>query len=155
MNYDEAFEKVIGHEGGYVNHPNDPGGETKYGISKRSYPDEDIAGMTLKRAKEIYKRDYWDKAKCRQLPHPLDFQVFDAGVNSGVKRAIRWLQAALPGVVVDGVIGPQTLTAARTYNAYKTSSAMLGERLEFMTRLGTWPSFGRGWSRRVADNLRV
>lgn len=155
MTFDQAFEHVIGHEGGYVNHPDDPGGETKFGISKRSYPDEDIAGMTLDRAKEIYKRDYWDKAKCGQLPHPLDFQVFDAAVNSGAAKAVRWLQQALPDVRIDGVIGPQTITAARAYNAYRTSSALLGLRLEFMTKLGTWPSFGRGWARRIAGNLRV
>ena len=81
MNFDAAFKRLIGHEGGYVNHPSDPGGATNFGISKRSYPGEDIAGMTLERAKTIYKRDFWGPAACDALPDAVRFDVFDMAVN--------------------------------------------------------------------------
>lgn len=155
MNWDDAFEKVIGHEGGYVNNPNDPGGETKYGISKRSYPDEDIAGMTLTRAKEIYKRDYWDKCRCDELPHPVDFYTFDAAVNSGCTRSIKWLQMAIPGCQVDGLIGPQTLRHLNVFNSWFIGARQIGHRLEWMTHLPTWEHFNKGWSRRLAGNLKL
>ena len=155
MNWDDAFEKVIGHEGGYVNNPNDPGGETKYGISKRSYPDEDIAGMTLTRAKEIYKRDYWDKCRCDELPHPVDFITFDAAVNSGCTRAAKWLQQAMTGVQVDGLIGRRTTAASHALNPYAVAARASGNRLRWMTGLSTWEHFGKGWARRIADNLRI
>lgn len=155
MNWDDAFEKVIGHEGGYVNNPNDPGGETKYGISKRSYPDEDIAQMTLTRAKEIYKRDYWDKCRCDDLPHPVDFNTFDAAVNSGCGRAIKWLQQAIPGVTIDGIIGEQTIRTVNVFNSWFIASRQTGIRLEWMTHLSTWKHFNKGWTRRLAANLRL
>lgn len=154
MTFDDAFEKLIGHEGGYGNHPDDPGGETKYGISKRSYPDEDIAGMTLNRAKEIYKKDYWDMCRCSDLPHPVDFIVFDAAVNSGVRRSVVFLQKAV-GAVADGYFGPDTMARVRSRTSHQVAAAASGERLEYMTSLYTWPTFGRGWARRIADNLRL
>ena len=106
MNFDQAFEWLIGHEGGYVNHPNDPGGETKYGISKRSYPGENIKEMTLVRAKDIYQRDYWWKAGCDLVPDCVKFDLFDTAVNAGPGTAIRMLQRAMrkrEKVVVDFV----------------------------------------------------
>lgn len=154
MTFEEAFDLVIGHEGGYVNHPDDPGGETKYGISKRSYPKEDIANLTLERARAIYREDFWEACGCDRLPHPVDFQVFDAAVNSGCRRASEWLQQAV-SAKQDGKIGPETLAAVRGMNPYAVSAAFLGRRLAFMTRLSTWPSFGRGWARRIAHNLEV
>ena len=84
MNFDAAFLKLLGHEGGYVNHKADPGGETNFGISKRSYPGEDIKGMTVERAKFIYHRDYWGPAGCDAVPDGLRFDLFDMAVNSGV-----------------------------------------------------------------------
>ncbi len=81
-------------EGGYVNDPQDPGGETKYGISKRAYPNEDIKNLTLDRAYELYKRDYWDKAGCSNYDFPLACSLFDASVNCGVKRALGWIEVA-------------------------------------------------------------
>ena len=154
MKFKRAFKLVIGHEGGYVNNPNDPGGETKYGISKRSYPDEDIAGMTLERAKEIYKRDYWDKVRGDELPGPVDFLTFDAAVNSGVGSAARWLQQAV-GVADDGKVGPLTLAAVYGQSRHLTAARMSALRLRFMTKLSTWRHFGRGWARRIADNLLI
>lgn len=152
MNFDQAFEKLIGHEGGYSNDPNDPGGETKFGISKRSYPHLDIAALTLHDAKLIYRRDFWDKCRCEDMLPDLRFAVFDGAVNSGVTQSVKWLQLAL-GVDADGVVGPITLGAAKNQPGYITAARYNGVRLEFMTRLKTWPLYGAGWARRIAKNL--
>lgn len=152
MNFDEAFERLIGHEGGYINSRADPGGETKYGISKRSYPGEDIPGMTLARAKEIYARDFWGAAACDALPEGIKFDVFDMAVNSGVTASIRLVQRTA-GVTADGVIGPNTLLALSSIPPLRLVARFNGARLAFMAELPTWPSFGRGWARRIASNL--
>lgn len=152
MTFDEAFERLIGHEGGYVNHPADPGGETKYGITRRSYPGEDIAGMTLERAKEIYRRDFWGPAGCDALPEAIRFDVFDMAVNSGTRAAAMMLQRAVYAEP-DGVIGPRTLMGVSTMAPDCLVRRFNGLRLEFMAGLPTWPAFGRGWARRIAANL--
>lgn len=152
MNFDQAFETLLGHEGGYVNDRADPGGETKFGISKRSYPGEDIAGMTIERAREIYRRDYWGPAGCDAMPDAAKLQVFDTAVNSGVTTAVRLLQRAA-GADVDGRLGPQTLLAVQSMPAARFVARFNGARLSFMAELPTWPAFGRGWARRVASNL--
>jgi len=152
MNFDQAFETLIGHEGGYVNDPRDPGGETKYGISKRAYPGEDIAGMTLERARELYRRDYWGPAGCDAVPDVVKFDLFDMAVNSGVKTAIRTLQRAV-GTDDDGVLGPVTLQAIQSMHASRLVARFNGHRLQFMSSLATWPAFGRGWANRIAKNL--
>lgn len=152
MTFDEAFEKLIGHEGGYVNDPRDPGGETKYGISKRSYPAEDIAGLTLDRAKLIYRRDFWGPAGCDAVHDALRFDLFDMAVNSGVRAAIRTLQGAV-GETTDGVIGPRTLQAISSMPPARIVARFNGARLQFMTSLPTWEAFGKGWARRIATNL--
>lgn len=152
MNFDIAFSKLIGHEGGYVNNPKDPGGETKFGISKRSYPNLDIADLTLDDAKAIYKRDYWDRAQCDRLHPDLAFQLFDGAVNSGIENSIRWLQEAA-GVAVDGVVGPLTLRRVGDMDTSIIVARYNGVRLKFMTSLSTWDVFGRGWARRIAANL--
>ena len=153
MNFDDAFATVIGHEGGYSNHPNDPGGETKYGISKRAYPHLDIADLTLDDAKAIYQRDYWNKVRGDELPDAIAVNVFDMAVNHGVKAAVKILQAAV-GTDVDGVLGPQTLAAAWRSNPVLAAIRLNASRLDFYTTLTTWSTFGRGWARRVAINLR-
>lgn len=152
MIFDTAFEKLIGHEGGYVNDPRDPGGETKYGISKRAYPGEDIAGMTLDRARIIYRRDYWAPAGCDAVPDGLKFDLFDMAVNSGVKTAIRTLQRAV-GTEPDGALGPVTLQAISSMHSARLVARFNGHRLQFMSSLPTWPAFGRGWANRIAKNL--
>jgi lysozyme family protein len=152
MNYDEAFKIVIGHEGGYVNDLKDPGGETKYGISKRAYPTEDIKSLTLDRAKAIYKRDYWDKVRADELPKQVRFSMFDAAVNSGVVQSIKWLQRAV-GTKDDGIIGPQTLAQLRAREPNRVAAIFNGQRLKFMASLPTFDRFGRGWARRIAENL--
>lgn len=152
MTFDEAFERLIGHEGGYVNDPRDPGGETKYGISKRSHPGEDIAGMTLERAKAIYLHDYWGPAGCDAAPDNVKFDLFDMAVNSGVKRATLTLQRAV-GETEDGILGPRTLQAVQSMPPARLAARFNAIRLRFMTDLPTWPAFGKGWARRIADNL--
>lgn len=152
MIFDAAFERLIGHEGGYVNDPRDPGGETKYGISRRAYPGEDIAGMTLERAREIYRRDYWSPAGCDAVPDGIKFDLFDMAVNSGVKTAIRTLQRTV-GTEPDGVLGPVTLQAVQSMNPVRFVARFNGHRLQFMSSLATWPAFGRGWANRIAKNL--
>lgn len=152
MMFDPAFERLIGHEGGYVNNPVDPGGATKYGISRRSYPGEDIEGMTLERAKAIYLRDYWGPAGCDAVPDAIKFDLFDMAVNAGVKTAIKTLQRAAR-VTDDGIIGPHTLLAVQSLPAGTLAARFNGARLAAMTELPTWPAFGKGWARRIAANL--
>lgn len=154
MTFDQAFDKLINHEGGYVFNPHDPGGETKFGISKRSYPHLDIHSLTLADAKTIYKRDFWDRAQCDKLHPDLAFDLFDGAVNSGIGQAIRWLQRAV-GVADDGVVGPLTLASInRENNTSAIRARYNGHRLDFMTRLSTWDVFGKGWARRIAFNLQ-
>jgi lysozyme family protein len=147
--FDAAFDLLIGHEGGYVNDPNDPGGETKYGISRRAYPELDIANLTEARARAIYYKDYWLKAGADILPVPLGILVFDAAVNNGVGRAVRWLQEAV-GVVPDGVIGAQTRAALEAAPLDQTIQRFHGQRIHFMSGLDSWGLYGVGWSRRLA-----
>lgn len=153
MNFDQAFERLIGHEGGYVNDPRDPGGETKFGISKRSYPAEDIKGLTLERAKAIYRRDFWGVAGCDAVPDAMKFDLFDMAVNSGPVTAIKTLQRSA-GVTPDGLLGPITLQALNSTPAPRLVARFNGNRLDFMTDLKTWPVFGKGWAKRVASNLK-
>jgi lysozyme family protein len=152
MNFDEAFEKLIGHEGGYVDNRLDPGGETKFGISKRSYPGEDIPNLTLERAKEIYARDYWGPAGCDAVPDAAKLQLFDMAVNSGPKTAVQTLQRAI-GATPDGVLGPLTLQALQSMPPARFVARFNGARLAYMAELPTWPAFSRGWARRIAKNL--
>jgi len=153
MDFPEAFHAVIGHEGGYVNDPNDPGGETNFGISKRAYPHLDIKNLTLNEAQAIYHRDYWVKALCPSFPDPLRFQLFDTAVNSGPGMAVVLLQRAL-GVKDDGVAGPITMKAVAEVKSVAVLSVLfLAARLRFMTGLDNWPHHGKGWARRIATNL--
>lgn len=152
MNFDKAFQIVIGHEGSYVDHPNDPGGETKYGISKRSYPNVDIKNLTLDQAKAIYLKDFWNRLKCDEIPDIVRYPLFDAAVNSGVSQAVKWLQEAVNSKP-DGIIGPNTLLAVKFQDSQVVTRKMIGKRLTFMTRLNTWPTFGRGWAARIANIL--
>lgn len=149
--FEVAVELILKHEGGYVNHPRDPGGETNYGISKRAYPELDIRNLTREQAIAIYERDYWDKCRCDEMPSGLALSVFDMAVNAGNARAIRILQYIL-GVSVDGRIGPITLAASQDTietDIYEYAN----KRLEFYQSLPTWNTFGRGWTRRAEETL--
>jgi lysozyme family protein len=154
MTFDEAFERMIGHEGGYTEGKGDPGGETKFGISKRSYPGEDIRGLTLDRAKVIYRRDYWGPAGCEAVPDGVRFDLFDMAVNAGVVRAIKTLQRSA-GETDDGQLGPRTLQAITSMPAARLVARFAGHRLEHMASLPIWDRFGRGWARRIAANLQA
>lgn len=154
MHFDQCFERLIGHEGGYTAGTGDPGGETKYGISKRSYPAEDIKNLTLERAKQIYKRDFWGPAGCDAVPNAVRFDLFDTAVNSGCETAIKILQRAA-GVVADGKLGPKTLMAIQIMDQERLLARFNGYRLDYMNDLPVWPTFGRGWAQRIAENLKA
>ena len=160
--FDQAFRIVIGEEGGYSAAPADPGNwtggacgrgaclGTRYGISAAAYPALAIATLTLDAAHAIYRRDYWDRVQGDSLPPPLALLVFDAAVNNGVGRAVRWLQEAV-GVVPDGLLGPRTLAAIGTKAGQGTALLVefQAQRLMFMAGLPTWRVFGLGWARRL------
>ncbi len=150
--FDQAFDRLIGHEGGYVNDPRDPGGETKFGISKRSYPHLDIASLTREQAKTIYQRDFWEPLGPDAHP-AIRFQAFDFAVNSGIQTAIRKLQRAI-GAADDGLFGPRSRAALAAQPVSDVLMRFLAERLEFMTKLKNWPHHGAGWANRIAGNLR-
>lgn len=152
LTFDQAFDRLISHEGGYVNDPRDPGGETKYGISKRSYPMLNIRNLDLDTAKAIYRRDFWNVLgdDC----HPaIRFQAFDFAVNSGINTALRKLQKVLH-VADDGHFGPVSRQALGALPVSYVLFLYSAERLEFLSLLSTWPTYGRGWAHRIAKNLR-
>ena len=153
MDFFQACERVLGHEDGYVNNPEDPGGETKWGISKRSYPDLDIKTLTREQATEIYRHDFWDRVHAERFYDGVAFKTFDFAVNSGTETAVRYLQRAL-GVADDGHWGPVSQAAADTMSETDTLMCLNAERLDYMTRLKNWPNASRGWARRIAKNLR-
>lgn len=152
MSFDKSVNLVLKAEGGYSNNPNDPGGETKFGISKRAYPTLDIKNLTLDQAKIIYKRDYWDKIKGDQLPNDVSTVCFDMAVNMGISQAVKLLQKALD-VVQDGVIGPNTISAANKANPDSLCQKLTLERIMFYSALKNFTTFGRGWVNRSLDVL--
>lgn len=149
----QAINRVLGHEGGYVNDPTDPGGETRFGISKRSYPAVSIKELTRDQAIFIYYRDFWVKAHCEALSDGAGYQLLDSAVNSGIAQSLRFMQRAL-GVADDGIWGPVTLASSQRVSESDFILLFLAERLDFMTRLKNWPHHGKGWARRIAANLR-
>ncbi len=157
ITFDEVFERSMGHEGGYVNHPDDPGGETIWGITIKTARDNGYTGpmryMKREQAKEIYRKAYWQRAKCSQYNSAVGFQMFDAAVNHGIGNAIRILQRAV-GVADDGLVGQITLAAINEKSLDDVLVLFNAERLEFYAKLKKFPTFGRGWTRRVASNLR-
>jgi lysozyme family protein len=146
--FDQAFEHIIGEEGGYTNHPRDPGGATKYGITQRDYPDLDIENLTLDQAKHIYRANYWDAIKADYLPSQIAILVFDSAVNQGVSRATKLMQRALE-VQVDGVIGPRTIAAAQNVDPTEFAVKFGAERALHYAALSNFDVFGRGWMRRL------
>lgn len=154
--FDDAFDALMGNEGGYSCDPRDPGGETMYGITARVAQAYGYTGamkdLPLPMAKAIAKTTYWDALRCDELPAAVAFQVFDACYNSGQKEAAQWLQQAA-GVYVDGHVGPLTVEAVGKIDPDKIVLRFDAYRLDFMASLPTWPAFGRGWARRIANNL--
>lgn len=162
MNFAEALRLVLRHEGGYVNHPKDPGGATnlgitigtakRYGVDMDGDNDTDIVDikmLTPSVAAKIYKGEYWDKVAGDLLPSGLDYAVFDFAVNSGIGRAPKYLQAVL-GVTQDGKIGNATLKAIEGKNVADLINQLCDRRMVFLRNLDTWGTFGRGWTSRVA-----
>ncbi|QDP68083.1 MAG: putative glycosyl hydrolase [Prokaryotic dsDNA virus sp.] len=147
MNFEEAVDVVLKHEGGYNFDYRDPGGETNYGISKRAYPELDIKSLTKGHAKYLYERDYWVKLKCSGLPSSVRLIVFDCGVNQGVNFATRSLQECLK-VKVDGIIGPITLEAAEKFKGNLLEDFAL-KRLERYFSNRNFDIYGKGWLRRL------
>lgn len=158
MDFETAIGKVLGHEGGYADHPDDPGGKTRYGITeavaRRVGYRGDMRELPLDLAKRIYLEEFWRAVRADDLPPAVRYPVFDAAVNSGVGQAIRWLQRAA-GVEADGVIGPRTLAAIQALDAQALRSRILAQRLRMMTTLNNWPAFSRGWARRIADLMEA
>lgn len=150
MTFDQAFDRLIGHEGGYVNNPADPGGETKFGISKRAYPDVEIASLTVEKAKDIYRRDFWEPLG--NVDPAIKFQVFDFAVNAGMQTAIRKLQSAI-GVAEDGHWGPISAAKLASMNVNDVLLLFAAHRLLYYTSLSSFSTFGKGWTRRVAKDL--
>jgi lysozyme family protein len=153
LSFETVFDRVIGHERGYVNNPKDPGGETNWGISKRSYPHLNIKTLTRDRAKEIYRKDFWQRIDADSLPDGVSYQLFDFAVNSSIETAVRYLQRAV-SVADDGHWGPISKAAAKRTSESDMIMRLNAERLDFMTRLKNWPNASRGWARRIAQNLR-
>ncbi|MGO4388848.1 glycoside hydrolase family 108 protein [Microvirga sp. 2YAF29] len=154
--FDFAVAFVLQHEGGFVNHPRDPGGATNFGITRetlsrvwgRQASVEEVRRLTSQEAASIYRSLYWRAVRADELPLGLDLAVFDLAVNSGPKRAVAMLQHVL-GVAADGLIGPVTIRSANRADPAETVRCLTRARLGFLSRLATWPVFGRGWRRRV------
>ncbi len=156
--YKPAMTLLRRDEGGYVNHPSDPGGATNFGITQAVYDSyRKRLGLKTRSVREIveaevesiYRTQYADKVRYDDLPAGVDYATLDAAVNSGVSRGAKWLQSSL-GVSADGIVGPQTVTKAKGADPVKTVKAICGKRLAFVQSLKTWSVFGRGWGRRIA-----
>ena len=162
-NYDHCLGLILHHEGGYVNHPKDPGGETNKGITKRVYENwcieqdlfqKEMKDLQISDVAPIYKNNYWDRVKADALPHGVDLCVFDFSVNAGTGRSAKFLQR-LVGTTVDGGIGPATLRAVNAYVQIEGIEATIDDfqnrRQEYYESLSTFETFGRGWTRRVDE----
>jgi len=156
--FSEALEVILHHEGGYVNHPKDPGGETNLGVTKRVYEDfggeKEMKDLTKEDVEPIYKKNYWDRVKGDDLPEGLDLCIFDFAVNAGPGRAAKFIQR-LVGTTVDGGIGPNTLKCIDDYikenSVAETIEKYQSMRQEYYEGLSTFETFGRGWTRRVDE----
>lgn len=164
-NFGRSLQLVLKHEGGYVDHPQDPGGATNKGITLATFrgyfgnnrlTKDDLRNITEETVAKIYRERYWNAVKGDQLPLGLDYAVFDFGVNSGPSRAVKFLQRAV-GTAADGVIGPQTMLAVNGFGARQAIVSLCAARLTWLQTVKdkngklAWPTFGRGWGRRVAE----
>jgi lysozyme family protein len=159
--YDRALARVLAHEGGYTDHPSDPGGPTNFGITIHDYrryiqangTARDVKNMKLADAAKIYRARYWDTLRCDELPAGLDYAVFDYGVNSGIGRAAKVMQRLL-GQVPSGSMTDAAIAGVRNSSPQALIARLCDERLAFLKSLRTWPVFGAGWGRRVAEVRR-
>jgi lysozyme family protein len=154
--FDKAFDSIAIIEGGFSDRDKqaDPGGATKYGVTERVARAWGYAGdmrdLPIDAARQIAKKEYWDKYSCDQLPDLLAYQVFDTAYNGGYP--IKWLQECL-GVTADGIIGARTIAAARACNQWKVIALFNSKRIGYLTNLNNWPQNAKGWARRIAFNL--
>jgi lysozyme family protein len=156
--FDQAFRFLIAHEGGFVNNTSDPGGMTNLGVTKKTWDAHigrtsapaDMRALTPEAVKPIYRKSYWDAVRGDELPDGVGYAVFDCAVNSGVKRAVKWLQKAT-GVMEDGQLGPKTLNAVELCIPSTLIDEICDIRLDFMRGLPIWNVFGKGWQRRVEE----
>lgn len=157
-NYAESLRRVLAHEGGYTDHPSDPGGPTNWGITihdarmhwKRDATSEDVRAMPRDVAKRIYKSKYWDAMRCDELPPGVDYAVFDFGVNSGISRSIKFLERIV-GVPEDGKADDVLIRTLANMPPKPVVIELCNKRLVFLKGLRTWDVFGRGWGRRVEE----
>ena len=159
-NFDACLAKLLVHEGGYVNHPSDPGGMTNLGVTARVWEEwvghpvdeKQMKALTPALVAPLYRKKYWDACRANELVSGLDYAVFDVAVNSGVGRAIKLLQSSV-GATPDGGYG--SITAALVKKAEADPVRLIelfsAKRLEFLQSLNAFPTFGKGWSRRVAE----
>jgi lysozyme family protein len=160
-NFERALSLVLKHEGGFVNHPSDPGGATNKGVTIGTYRQyvnprgtvADLKKITDAQLAKVYRDHYWNAVRGDDLPDGLDYAVFDYAVNSGPARAAKHLQFVL-GVAQDGKIGPATLKAANSQPAADVIKALCAKRMSFLRALKTWKTFGKGWTNRV-DGVRA
>jgi lysozyme family protein len=157
--YEPALARLLVHEGGYTNHPADPGGPTNFGITIHDYrkyvkPNAtaaDVKAMTVGEAKAIYRAKYWDAQRCDELPAGVDYAVFDYGVNSGIGRSGKVLRRVLKLADNTSTVTDTVIAAARAGEPKALIAAICDERLRFLQSLKTWSVFGQGWGRRVAE----
>ena len=154
--FDDIIEKVLEHEGGLVDDSKDAGGLTNMGISQRAYPDEDIRGLTVERAKELYKRDYWDRYRTGDLPDRLRHIYVDMCINMGGGRAIKILQEACNSknatkIDVDGGIGPATIKAASNVEPFRLRAYRVMFYAELVMKKPEQERFWVGWFRRSCE----
>jgi len=157
-NFDQALAAILHHEGGYVDHPKDPGGRTNLGCTQRVWEEwvghpvdeKTMRALTPELVAPLYKAKYWDKVRGDDLPTGVDYAVFDAAINSGPGRAAKWLQQTV-GAVPDGAIGAGTLGKVAAMEPSEIVEKYQATRLAFMQSLPTWETFGKGWGRRVAE----
>lgn len=156
-NLEHALKWVLAHEGGYVNHPKDPGGATNMGVTQRTYnayrarrglPAQSVRGITSDEVAEIYKTQYWDAVRADDLPAGLDYAVFDYAVNSGPSRAMKDLQREV-GAAPDGINGMRTMEGVNAADTFDLIERLCHRRMRFLRGLKHWPTFGKGWTRRV------
>ena len=161
-NYEKCLEAILHHEGGYVNHPQDPGGETNLGVTKRVYEEwggsKDMKDLLVEDVAPIYKKNYWDRVKGDSLPSGLDICIFDFGVNAGPGRAAKYIQTQI-GTIADGGIGPNTLAKLNEYLSKTPIEKAIRDyqsvRQDYYEQLSTFTTFGKGWTRRVQETTKM
>lgn len=157
-NWKNSFELMLKSEGGFVNHPSDPGGMTNLGVTKATWEswigrpsdEKEMRSLTPEKVEPLYKRKYWDACRCDDLPLGVDYIVFDFAVNAGVGRSAKTLQGVV-GATPDGGIGPKTITAVYSFDPEEIIAKFSAAKEEFYRSLSTFPTFGKGWLNRTAE----